>query len=99
MDQRFVNQWSWLCIYERAVQVLLGRHLQPEAVFYDIGANVGFFSLLASRLVGSRGYVAAFEPLPRNFSFMKSHLKLNRMSNMFVLETGRPSSMSGSQGR
>jgi len=77
----------WLGIYERAVQVLLGRHLQPEAVFYDIGANVGFFSLLASRLVGSRGRVVAFEPLLRNISFLKSHLKLNRISNVIVLET------------
>ena len=36
----------WLGIYERAVQVLLGLHLQSGAVFYDIGANVGFFRCL-----------------------------------------------------
>ena len=41
------------------------EHLQPGDVFIDIGAHVGYYSMLASLLVGPRGYVAAFEPTPR----------------------------------
>lgn len=40
------------------------RHLHDGAVFFDVGAHVGYFTLLASRLVGTRGTVVAFEPTP-----------------------------------
>ena len=43
----------------------------------DIGANIGFFSLLAARLVGTRGRVYAFEPEPRNFKFLTENIGLN----------------------
>lgn len=43
----------------------LERRLRPGATFVDIGANVGFFSLLAARIVGPTGRVYAFEPDPR----------------------------------
>jgi hypothetical protein len=51
---------------EPLVQASLERHLVEGDVLYDVGANVGFFSLLGARLVGPRGTVVAFEPLPRN---------------------------------
>jgi FkbM family methyltransferase len=46
-------------------------------VVYDIGANVGFYTLLSSRLVGEGGRVFAFEPLPRNVAFLNRHVELN----------------------
>jgi FkbM family methyltransferase len=46
---------------------------------------VGFYSLLASGLVGS-GRVFAFEPVPRNLSYLHRHLALNRVGNVEVLE-------------
>jgi FkbM family methyltransferase len=52
---------------------------------YDIGAHVGFYTLLASKLVGVRGRVIAFEPLPRNLYFLKEHLRLNGCSNVTVI--------------
>ncbi|MGC2526754.1 MAG: FkbM family methyltransferase [Candidatus Acidiferrum sp.] len=54
-------------------------------VFYDIGANVGFYSLLASNLIDP-GKVFAFEPLPVNISYLRRHLELNRRRNVEVLE-------------
>jgi FkbM family methyltransferase len=63
----------------------LTKLLQPGNVFFDIGANVGFYSLLASRLVGATGTVIAFEPLTRNIAFLNRHLALNRCHNVRVM--------------
>jgi FkbM family methyltransferase len=53
---------------------------------YDLGAHVGFYTLLFSRLVGPAGVVHAFEPVPRNISYLMRHLRLNRATNVRVQE-------------
>lgn len=75
----------WIGTYERDTQRLFGAHIRPGEVVWDVGANAGFFTLLASRLVGQDGYVYAFEPLPRNLDYLHSHLRLNRIENVRVL--------------
>jgi FkbM family methyltransferase len=75
----------WLGIYEPHMQKLIAREVTPDAVFYDVGANVGFYSLLASVLVG-QGKVFAFEPLPTNVAYLHRHLNLNAVKNVEVLE-------------
>ena len=74
----------WLGFYESEKQKLISREVQSGSVFWDVGANVGFYSLLASKLVGS-GKVFAFEPAPRNLSYLRKHLALNRVANVEVL--------------
>lgn len=51
---------------------------------FDLGANVGFYSLLASELVGPNGRVFSFAPVPRNLEFLKKHLNLNNVTNCSV---------------
>ncbi len=51
--------------WELQVGQVLHEQLQPGGVFVDVGANIGYFSLLAATLVGESGRVIAFEPLPR----------------------------------
>jgi FkbM family methyltransferase len=75
----------WLGIYESQLQKLVAQEVRPGSVFYDVGANVGFYSLLASGLVGA-GKVFAFEPLPANIQFLNRHLLLNQIQNVEVLE-------------
>ena len=48
---------------------------------YDIGANVGIYSLLASSCVGPSGIVYAFEPQERNLQFLRRHMTLNHVEN------------------
>jgi FkbM family methyltransferase len=55
--------------------------------FFDIGANVGFYSLLASTLVGT-GKVFAFEPNPNTCSKLQESIKLNKIKNINVLNEG-----------
>jgi FkbM family methyltransferase len=74
----------WLGFYEYEKQQLIAREVRANTVFWDLGANVGFYSLLASILVGS-GKVFAFEPAPRNLSYLRKHLTLNRVKNVEVL--------------
>ncbi|MCB1501162.1 MAG: FkbM family methyltransferase [Bauldia sp.] len=70
--------------YEPPVQRALIDNLAPGDVFYDIGANVGFFSLLAARRVGSGGQVYAFEPVPRNAAAIERGAQLNGFSGLKV---------------
>jgi FkbM family methyltransferase len=74
----------WLGLYEYEKQKLISREVRPGSVFWDVGANVGFYSLLASGLVAS-GKVFAFEPVPRNLAYLREHLALNRVTNVEVL--------------
>lgn len=74
----------WLGFYEYEKQKLISREVRPGSVFWDVGANVGFYSLLASKLVGW-GKVFAFEPVPRNLAYLREHLALNRVANVQVL--------------
>jgi FkbM family methyltransferase len=75
----------WLGSYEREKQEAFSAALAQGAIVYDVGANVGFYTLLASRAVGSRGRVFAFEPLPRNLGYLRRHLTLNGISNATVV--------------
>ncbi len=67
--------------YELPVQRALLEYLKEGQVCYDVGANTGYFSLLASVLVGARGHVYSFEPLPPNIAQLRETMTLNRVEN------------------
>jgi FkbM family methyltransferase len=71
---------------ESAVQEAMVRHLGYGDVFYDIGANLGFFSLLAAHLSGlDAGRVVAFEAAPDNAEAIRVNVALNRVPNVEVI--------------
>lgn len=72
----------WLGTYESTKQQAIGPWVKSGDTIYDIGANVGIYTLLFSRLVGSRGRVYAFEPLPDNGANLLFHLKANGVDNV-----------------
>jgi FkbM family methyltransferase len=73
-------------IYEYRKQLVFASQIPRGSVVYDVGAHVGFYTLLASRLVGPTGRVVSFEPLPRNVTYLRQHLALNRTTNVQVIE-------------
>jgi FkbM family methyltransferase len=75
-----------LGVNELPVQVALVDVLTPGATFLDVGANVGFFSLLAARLVGPSGMVYAIEPVPANAERIRLNSRRNRFPNVSVIE-------------
>jgi len=80
------NHGCWLGSYEFGKQVIFGRVLRPGQVVFDIGAHVGFYTLLASQQVGPEGTVVAFEPVPGNLAFLKRHLELNNVNNVLIFD-------------
>lgn len=59
--------------------------LKNGQVFFDIGANVGYYTILGARIVGSQGKVLAFEPVIRNLAYLYQHTVLNKTSNVTII--------------
>jgi FkbM family methyltransferase len=78
------NHGCWLGSFEHAKQREVAAAVRPGMVCFDVGANVGYYTLLFSTLCGSGGQVAAFEPLPGNCDLIRYHLELNGCSNARV---------------
>jgi FkbM family methyltransferase len=76
----------WLGSYEAEKQRAFTRIVSGKKVVFDIGANVGFYSLLSAVLVGEQGKVFAFEPLPRNVEYLRRHLSINNIHSVSVLQ-------------
>jgi len=68
--------------YEKDVTELLQAAIKPGMTFVDIGAFCGYYTLLASRLVGETGHVYAFEPHPVNFGYLTLNVRANGCDNV-----------------
>ena len=66
----------------------LQKALTRDAVFIDIGANEGFYTVFAAHLVGPRGRVIAVEPSPREYARLESNVAINRLSNVSLVRCG-----------
>jgi FkbM family methyltransferase len=69
-------------IYEPETSAFLASVLQPGDIFIDVGAHIGYFTLLGATLVGPTGRVLSFEPEQSNYRRLLEHLQLNRLSQV-----------------
>ena len=76
----------WLGTYEFEKQDFVARRVKPGMTVWDIGANVGFYTLAFARLTGPTGKVLAFEPLAANAAFLLRHLELNAITNVQLIQ-------------
>lgn len=67
----------WLGTYEPDLQEAARQLIQPGMTVYDVGANIGYISLMAARLAEGTGKVFAFEALPKNIERLKGNVQLN----------------------
>jgi len=81
---RYVHGY-WIGHYELPIQEALKRELKPGHTFFDLGANAGFFSLVAARLVGARGRCVAVEPLPDNCANIHEQIEVNSLGQCSVV--------------
>lgn len=86
MDLSCASAWYARGDNEVPVQEAVTGNLRAGDVFYDIGANAGFFGLIAARLVGPTGHVYAFEPVPRVAATIRRSARLNGLSNITVIQ-------------
>lgn len=78
----------WLGSYEFEKQQVLPSLIKPGDVVYDIGAHVGYFTIICAKLVGPAGQVVAFEPFPENYDYVLRHVALNRLTNVVPVAAG-----------
>ena len=84
---RFLALWFWKYGVFGAAEVgLLGTLCRDGMSVLDLGANVGFHTLLFARTVGAGGHVWAFEPDPDNFSTLCTNLELNSYGNVTAVQ-------------
>jgi FkbM family methyltransferase len=71
--------------WETDVVAFIRNRLAPGMVFLDVGAHAGYFSVLASSIVGDQGHVIAVEPHPRNLELLRANLWRHGCDNVTVL--------------
>jgi FkbM family methyltransferase len=82
-------------IHEPLETELLSRVIEEEMVVIDIGANIGYYVLMESSLVGPGGQVIAIEPSSENIESLNANLILNDIHNVTVI----PAAVSDSDGK
>lgn len=69
-------------IFEEFETELVQREIKRGDVVLDLGANIGYYTLMFARLVGSEGKVYAFEPDPTNFALLRKNVRANGYTNV-----------------
>lgn len=69
---------------EQKILMALASHLKQGDVAYDIGANIGVYSVVLAKTVGNNGKVIAFEPEKESYNHLLENLKINNLKNVKV---------------
>ncbi len=85
-------------IWEPHETSLILELLQPGDTFLDVGANIGYFSILAAAAVGEAGRVMAYEPDPENYRLLQANVELNALRPR-VISTAAALSDANGEGR
>lgn len=80
----FLSDAIFARIFDVPSVKFLERSVREGTTVIDIGAHLGFYTLLMSSAVGPSGRVLAFEPSPREFPHLSTHIRINRRSNVQV---------------
>lgn len=73
-------------VWEPLETEICRQHIKDGMTVIDAGAYIGYYSILASKLVGSEGKVYAFEPSPESQMLLRKNIKLNNCKNIKVFE-------------
>ncbi|MDP3941909.1 MAG: FkbM family methyltransferase [bacterium] len=81
ISQELILSHKW----EEYETELFKKNIKKGDIILDIGAHIGYYTLIAARIVGSNGRVYAFEPDPKNFSLLKKNVEENRYKNVVLI--------------
>ncbi|MFB0524156.1 MAG: FkbM family methyltransferase [Phycisphaerae bacterium] len=73
-------------IHEPFETELVKKEIRKRDVVLDIGANIGYYTLIFAKLVGEEGKVFAFEPDPDNFALLKKNVQINGYQNVILVQ-------------
>jgi FkbM family methyltransferase len=85
----------WLGTYEPELQSAVAELVQPGMVAYDVGANIGYISILLARRAGEKGQAFAFEALPDNLERLRQNLALNDLGALVQVVAAAVTDRSG----
>ena len=86
LDEKDSLRLSVARVFEPVVTRLFEREVRDGQTVLDIGANIGYFTLLLARQVGPTGRVFAFEPDPTNFGLLQRNVAANGYSNVSFVQ-------------
>lgn len=72
-----LSEYAKNLVHEKTTTELFKKTVKDGDVVLDLGANIGYFTLLAAKLAGPKGKVFSFEPEPKNFSYLKKNIEIN----------------------
>lgn len=73
-------------IMEKYETELFKERVKKGMVVVDIGANIGYYTLIAAKLVGKSGFVYAFEPGPTSYEWLRKNIEINRYTNVVPVQ-------------
>lgn len=73
-------------VWEPQETEFIQKYIKKGWIVIDIGANIGYYTLLFSKLVGEKGKVYAFEPDPENFIILRRNISENKLKNVFLIK-------------
>jgi len=82
ISEIMVDSGTW----EATETAVIRRLLRPGDTFIDIGANIGYYTVVASKVVGDAGQVIAFDPDPVSFELLKRNVEENDCKNVTLLQ-------------
>ncbi|MDP2946932.1 MAG: FkbM family methyltransferase [Nanoarchaeota archaeon] len=88
IDRRDFKVSSYLLedrVYESLETDLVKSQINKGDIVIDIGANIGYYTLIFAGLVGENGKVFAFEPDPDNFALLNKNVKENKFENVVLI--------------
>jgi FkbM family methyltransferase len=72
-------------VWEPTISALLRAHLRPGDVVVDVGANIGYYTLMAAQAVGDTGHVVAFEPSPTVRAQLVGNIERNHLADRITV--------------
>lgn len=76
------NNWK----RENLEEVTMKKIIKKGDIVLDLGANIGYYTLIFAELVGDKGKVYAFEPDPTNFSLLEKNIIANNLKNVILIK-------------
>lgn len=86
LDQKDTLNLSTRGIWEPFGTEVFKKQIKENDVVLDIGANIGYFTLIAAKSVGKKGKVYAFEPDANNFSILNKNVEINGYRNIVLIK-------------
>lgn len=83
-DQGEVKDILLRGVYDKLETDIIGGSVSDGDTVLDIGAHIGYFTLILARAVGDHGKVFAFEPEPENFRFLSKNIEINKCQNVIL---------------